>query len=451
VPRKVREVPLNNRTNRARLAPAGKPYFRLIEEGLHLGYRRPATTGRPGAWVGRRRRADGGYETDALGSADDVPGVVAGVQPDGSMVRTFEQAQTALRAWARGRAAAERLSAETGLGAPTVRSAVEAYLAERQSAGPAGGTDARLRLGRHVLAAPLADVKLHALTEAHLSQWRAALVQGGRRKKDAPPLPLAPATLKRLMNDLRAALRGAGERHRLDLAAVLRGGMKAPRNADVARALQILSDADVCRVVEAARGVDQDFGALVLLLATTGARFDQLARATVADFQPEQGRLMVPASRKGRGQKKKLWQPIPLAPDVVAALRPLVDGRAGTAPLLTRWHNKKVTPTAANGFRAWERDGRRGWLNSSEVSRPWRLTIVAAGLPSTFVPYSLRHSSVVRALKAGVPVRIVAAAHDTSIAMIEKHYAAHIVDASEELMRRAMMQVAPAPVAPLGG
>jgi len=56
--------------------------------------------------------------------------------------------------------------------------------------------------------------------------------------------------------------------------------------------------------------------------------------------------------------------------------------------------------------------------------------------------YALRHSSIVRALGAGLPIRLVAALHDTSVEMIEKHYAAFIVDATEELARRATMSFA---------
>jgi hypothetical protein len=47
--------------------------------------------------------------------------------------------------------------------------------------------------------------------------------------------------------------------------------------------------------------------------------------------------------------------------------------------------------------------------------------------------YALRHSSIARALLLNVPIRIIAAAHDTSVAMIE----------SNELSRRALLQDAP--------
>jgi hypothetical protein len=61
----------------------------------------------------------------------------------------------------------------------------------------------------------------------------------------------------------------------------------------------------------------------------------------------------------------------------------------------------------------------------------------------------LRHSSIVRALSAGVPVRLVAALHDTSVQMIEQHYSAYIVDATEEIARRAVTPLAPIEVSHL--
>ena len=42
---------------------------------------------------------------------------------------------------------------------------------------------------------------------------------------------------------------------------------------------------------------------------------------------------------------------------------------------------------------------------------------------------------------------MVAAAHDTSVAMIEKHYSTFVVDAAEDLLRRALVPLAPAAVA----
>ena len=60
--------------------------------------------------------------------------------------------------------------------------------------------------------------------------------------------------------------------------------------------------------------------------------------------------------------------------------------------------------------------------------------------------YCLRHTSITRMLLAGVPVRVVAALHDTSVQQIEKTYSRHIGDHSDALIRRAMFE-ADAPAA----
>jgi hypothetical protein len=59
--RTVREATLATRSARLRLAIASKPYWRVIEQGLHLGYRRRATGG---TWIARRRN-DGWRELTA--------------------------------------------------------------------------------------------------------------------------------------------------------------------------------------------------------------------------------------------------------------------------------------------------------------------------------------------------------------------------------------------------
>ena len=49
--RSVRDANLETRTARQRLSPRGKPYYRNLEPGLHLGYRRPLKGA--GKWVAR--------------------------------------------------------------------------------------------------------------------------------------------------------------------------------------------------------------------------------------------------------------------------------------------------------------------------------------------------------------------------------------------------------------
>jgi len=74
----------------------------------------------------------------------------------------------------------------------------------------------------------------------------------------------------------------------------------------------------------------------------------------------------------------------------------------------------------------------------SDHHRPFALIVERLGLSTEVTTYALRHTSITRALLAGVPIRVVAANHDTSVAMIEKTYARFISDHSEALTRAAM-------------
>jgi hypothetical protein len=126
--------------------------------------------------------------------------------------------------------------------------------------------------------------------------------------------------------------------------------------------------------------------------------------------------------------------------DAIVRLKTLVANRAGAELLLTCWAYKR----AANPPR-WVKDKRRVWGVASETRKLWAKVINLAGAPKDTIMYALRHTSIVRGLMAGLPVRLVAAQHDTSVAMIEKHYSAFITDMSDELARPyALSLVTPA-------
>jgi len=68
----------------------------------------------------------------------------------------------------------------------------------------------------------------------------------------------------------------------------------------------------------------------------------------------------------------------------------------------------------------------------------WKAVLRVSGIDN-IVPYALRHSSIVRALRVGLPIRLVAALHDTSVEMIERHYSRWIIDGLEELSSKAVI------------
>jgi integrase len=416
---------------RQKLPARRNPYWRGVSGGrggVSLGYRKPARG--PGAWIAKIVVCGSRVE-ERLAAADDV-----GAGP-GAL--DYPKAISQVLDWARRQFAAieaKEVGAAT-VEAPTVRSAVVAYIKGRENRS-ARGADAKSRLTKHVLSDDrFADLKLSKLTASQIERWRSAL-----------PETFRPSTTNRLLNDLRAALNAAAEKYRRELPAHTSGEIKAGTrslsSATEARR-QILADADVRRVVDASFTVDEtgDFGRLVLLAAATGARFSQLAACLVADLQADRLRIMLPVSKKGRGEKTNGQIAVPFGSDVLERLQPVLAGHLGHEPLLMRWLHRQIGPFE------WERTERSAWKSASETDRMWKAALKRAGLPANIVMYALRHSSIVRGLRCGLPVRLVAALHDTSTAMIEKHYAAFIVDVTEELARRAITPLASAVVVPL--
>ena len=58
--------------------------------------------------------------------------------------------------------------------------------------------------------------------------------------------------------------------------------------------------------------------------------------------------------------------------------------------------------------------------------------------PDVYGLYAFRHTSITRMLLAGTHTAIVAKCHDTSEAMIRKHYAASILDYTDEITRKTL-------------
>jgi len=94
----------------------------------------------------------------------------------------------------------------------------------------------------------------------------------------------------------------------------------------------------------------------------------------------------------------------------------------------------------------WEKGERGPWGAIPRLEAPWGRIIRKAGLAPGLTPYCLRHSSIGRGLRAGLPTRLVAALHDTSSAMIEVHYARFISDMLDQLAARAVVPLMPATV-----
>ena len=100
----------------------GKPYYRALEEGLHLGYRKiKGRKGKPavaGKWVVRHYIGEQSYVVETIATADNSS------DADGVAILNFKQAQ----AKARDRMVRRAHAAAGKAGPLTVRKVVEMYL-----------------------------------------------------------------------------------------------------------------------------------------------------------------------------------------------------------------------------------------------------------------------------------------------------------------------------------
>jgi integrase len=430
--RTVVEARIQDRTARGRLEVRNKPYWRQLSEGAHIGYRKGA---RKGTWFARFHcETSNAYVSSAIGEADDTR------DADDLDIFTYKQAFERAQRWIelarKGTALAEpvKIVMPQDHGDLTVGRAVDAYVALRDArrshrAGRALHSDAYYTLTRFVRADLLANVSLTRLTVSDLQAWQLR-IQRSRA-----------SSIQRVVNDLKAALNAAFRLHREklpgDLPVTIEYGLKVESTemlVSVARENQILTDEQVRRVVAAAIGVDEDLGRLVVLLAATGARFSQIARMRVGDVQAEYLRVLVPQSFKGKKRSVEYTR-VQVGADTLATLAPITTGRPAAAPLLERWRLRQTAPME------WERVERGPWATSSEMTRLWKRAVAKAGLPDSTIPYALRHSSIVRGLRFGLPIRLVAALHDTSVAMIERHYSRWITEGLDELAARAVVPI----------
>lgn len=418
--RTVKDVRLDSRAARERLDPRKKPYYRVLENARHIGYYKGA---RGGSWLARAH-AGGRYVEKKLGTADDTR------DANGLDVMSFSQAQAAARKWFDYLAYAHEAKAAGP--AYTVRSAIHKYIAERDDR-ERGRQGRSVNSGAHKL-------KLHVLGDAELADTELSKLEVKTLKKWRGALPGTATTRQRITNDFKAALNSVEPSAMVRL--VIKDGLAQKfettgnsRDAATEFASKLLTDEQTRQFLNAVRAAgDDDLYLMCLILAATGTRFAQARRLKVRDVDAAKGRIMMPASYKGRvGQEVRASFSVPVGPDVIEALMPAITGRKGEELLLERWRHVQIGPME------WKRDRRGAWQTASEMARPIRAAAVAAGLPASASSYSFRHSSIVRALREGLPALLVAKLHDTSIKMIETNYARFIVDALEDLARKAIM------------
>jgi integrase len=396
---RLRSAALEHRSNRLKLPVQRKPHaFTTIAPGVALGYRRCKSAGR---WVVRSADGRGSNWQKAFAIADDFE------DADGEHVLSWWEATERAKVLARG-------TEKTG--APiTVDQALTAYGDDLRARGGAPGNVTRVR--RHL--PPAIAAKAVGLLGSRELQ----------RLRDTLATRMTAASVNRSMHALRAALNLA-HRHdptRITNTYAWKIGLRVLPDSHRSRNI-ILRDGEVLALIDAARAEDPAFGLIVEVAGVSGSRPSQIVRLEVGDLlldRAEGPALWMPRSAKGNGGKRRERHPIPIPTGLAAALRKASAGRDSGEPLLLR------------------ADGTPWSAPSADWRRPFARAVERVGLnPRKVTFYSLRHSSIVRQILAGAPLRIIASMHDTSTAQIEKTYSKHISEVSDAVLRPGLLDTA---------
>jgi hypothetical protein len=398
------------KTARARrdLRAQTRAYFVPVAAGAWLGYRKPLLGA--GKWVARVGQGKDAWEK-TLWEADDGE-----LQADGVHVLSYGQAVEEVQKLV---GASSRFDAAVrGSAALTLSEALDAYKLSLKQRGNRtyNATRPRGYLTDADLATPLASID-----EKWLKAWC----------KHLSEQDLEPATVNRIMSCLRAALTEADK----DRTLLWQAGLKAIPDATEANNVVIDDPAIAQRWVADSYALDHQLGLLTHVGGETGARPSQSVRLLVRDLVTHDmtaPRLLMPKSGKGgtkSPQQRKLERySVSISPELAKLLKAAAKGRPSNAKLLLR----------SNG-EPWDEED-----PAMHYRRDVRKVVAGLGLdPDVYGLYAFRHTRITNMLLDKTPITIVAKSHDTSEGVIRKHYAASILDYTDDMTRKTLPSLAP--------
>jgi integrase len=319
--RTVRDAKLEKWEQRRKLGLRAR-HFRDIGDGIALCYRRGASDA-GGTWSARLREGER-YTLRSLGIADDF------LPADGDRVLTYRQA-TAKAIELAGRGPAPDY---------TVSRACDEYLAwfedHRKSVDATKAT-----IEAHIRPA-LGDAVVATLSAEEIKGWRDKLAKQRARKRTGRGKAIAHrtaaededpeearrarrATANRVLAVLKAILNKAFEDGEVPSDTEWRR-VKPFEKVDVPR-VRFLTEDEAVRLVN---GCSKEFRPLLRAALLTGARYGELARLVVGDFNERTKQIYIAPSKSGKARH------IPLNAAGVALFVSLTVGRAPKELIFTR-------------------------------------------------------------------------------------------------------------------
>jgi integrase len=394
--RTVRDTNLETRTARLRLPIRSEPYWRGLETGFALGYRR---RGRGGTWLARRREADGGYAEHRIGITDDLQ------DADGVAILDYRQAQRGARQWWR----AERRREEghdTREGPFTVADALAEYLNAYERRGGKAVYETRRSADVHILP-ELGTTSVDKLTTRKIADWHHGLAEKRARARTRPgrkqnyrkaesgpdALRRRRATANRILTVLKAALNHAWKAGHVTSDDAWRR-VKPFKGVETAR-VRYLSKSECVRLVNACKPT---FRGLVRGALLTGCRYSELTAMRAADFNPDAGIVTVRYSKSNKPRH------VILTEEAQALFQTLTADKLADEPIFSR---------RGGGL----------WLKSHQI-RPMGDACRVAKIKPVISFHVLRHTHGSTLAMRGVPMGVIAEQlGHADTRMTEKHYA----------------------------
>ncbi len=415
--RTVDDTPLTTRAARERLAVRHQAYWRALDAGAAVGYRKGKLAGQ---WLVRVAdpAAGGGYRQSVLGKADDA------LTAAGEAVFDYRQAEKMARDWiARHHRVAAGLEAEPGAkpAAPyTVRDAMADYLADYVARGGKAEAGARATIEAHIVPA-LGDLPLTRLTRDKIKSWHRAVAAaparlrakaGQQRHRETGTDPEAArrrrATSNRILATLKAGLNHARAEGKATCPADAWAAVKPFREVDAPKVRYLLED-EITRLVNVC---PPDFRDLVTGALLTGCRYSEIAALKAGDFDPDAQTVTIGRSKSGKARH------VALTDEGVKFFTRLAAGKSGAGRLFERDGTvKQATRTAPAQIRrvAWGKSDQFRFVNDACADAK-----IEPGI--TF--HELRHTYASRLAMRGTPMPVIAAQLGHSdTRMTERHYA----------------------------